>query len=968
MNKLKKIDCWLLHLATNKEPLCISKKWIDKINQKYPDYFFNSETLITDKNDWLNYDVISEDDKLKVIGDLSNAGATAKWSDKWLSHFVVNKICRNSIALFPVNVDKQLSFGMVLSYGCGYTVIDIDRKEDVIDENVKLYQQKWIRDFDSYTERSMSGNGYHIIIKGTIDPEKYPSQSGVGSAGIRTNTSSSPYAKGFEIYSQDRFICVTHDLIEDGNDVIEERQELLDKLCLELKKPSSDVVLKDDQDFNIENNDELFSYIQTFICMFVDGDKSELFNALFNNLCNYDYDNDERKRVYSDENKLTYPSRSESDFAFICLLVEGVQNEKIVKSIFKVSKLSERPKASRQDYLDSMILRAKTNQEIENKSKNFSEEVDLRKSIERKNLVNEAINQAYIDVSPEVAVVNSMFTESNTDPNYSVNELLADTLYSTGLVDALKRNFTEIDSEFLPFVSNKTTSIARLIDKGYINSVGFNVLQDNILIVPPLCSKLLYDITKWSYNTRIKPVLEISLASTIGILSGICGKMWQLPTNTGLNMYIILCAQSGIGKDGLHTTKDDLLYQVNEYSQSKIKTDVDIERHIVSEDFVSPQALIKKCASEGAVQEYNGRVFKQYASFCNFQTELGKRLKAISECSRDANLQGLKAQYLALYTGSGKNSTLGGMTYSKKENNVNASTAPALSIVGETTIEGYADALTPEMASDGFLSRFLTITYDGASIFPNFNGIDNTMPEKMIEDLCGLCIQESTLAGRSVTGAEKPRFVTIKMNDQAKDFCYKLEKLTLSILNGGVRTKEYYRQAWNRANLKIMKLAGLCAVCNNHTDPVINLQHLAWACRLVFLDIARVYNVILNGDSNIVQNTDMVMSDALYRAVDQYLLNKPTPKLAEMIKMPYSTLLKLHEDRVIPLEFFKIKLSSSKIFNKQRSPFMAIKNALSFEEGTLDLVSNNTLTRKYNTCKKCYIVSSDYEPNPANAI
>ena len=308
------------------------------------------------------------------------------------------------------------------------------------------------------------------------------------------------------------------------------------------------------------------------------------------------------------------------------------------------------------------------------------------------------------------------------------------------------------------------------------------------------------------------------------------------------------------------------------------------------------------------------------------------------------------------------------MTYSKKENNVNASTAPALSIVGETTIEGYADALTPEMASDGFLSRFLTITYDGASIFPNFNGIDNTMPEKMIEDLCGLCIQESTLAGRSVTGAEKPRFVTIKMNDQAKDFCYKLEKLTLSILNGGVRTKEYYRQAWNRANLKIMKLAGLCAVCNNHTDPVINLQHLAWACRLVFLDIARVYNVILNGDSNIVQNTDMVMSDALYRAVDQYLLNKPTPKLAEIIKMPYSTLLKLHEDRVIPLEFFKIKLSSSKIFNKQRSPFMAIKNALSFEEGTLDLVSNNTLTRKYNTCKKCYIVSSDYEPNPANAI
>ena len=91
----------------------------------------------------------------------------------------------------------------------------------------------------------------------------------------------------------------------------------------------------------------------------------------------------------------------------------------------------------------------------------------------------------------------------------------------------------------------------------------------------------------------------------------------------------------------------------------------------------------------------------------NFQKEFGKNLSEMGEDSRNQSAQSLKAQYLRLYTGSAETDMLSAMTYSNSDNNYTETYAPAFSIVGEATISGIADSLTPQMAKDGFFANLV---------------------------------------------------------------------------------------------------------------------------------------------------------------------------------------------------------------------------------------------------------------------
>ncbi|MDE2317292.1 MAG: hypothetical protein KGK06_12870, partial [Xanthomonadaceae bacterium] len=66
--------------------------------------------------------------------------------------------------------------------------MDLDVKDETPPEVLARFQ-KIIETFDSYTERSTSGRGYHIWLKGDIG------------AGRRRD--------GVEVYSQERFIVCT---------------------------------------------------------------------------------------------------------------------------------------------------------------------------------------------------------------------------------------------------------------------------------------------------------------------------------------------------------------------------------------------------------------------------------------------------------------------------------------------------------------------------------------------------------------------------------------------------------------------------------------------------------------------------------------------------------------------------------------------------------------------------------------
>ena len=103
--------------------------------------------------------------------------------------------------------------GFVLSADDPYSIIDIDATDDPA---IRARQAKIYAEFDSYSERSTSGLGLHIIVRGNV-PE-----------GRRRDK--------VEVYPRDRFFVMTGDVTHDVP--IAERQELLSQLWHEMAPPS----------------------------------------------------------------------------------------------------------------------------------------------------------------------------------------------------------------------------------------------------------------------------------------------------------------------------------------------------------------------------------------------------------------------------------------------------------------------------------------------------------------------------------------------------------------------------------------------------------------------------------------------------------------------------------------------------------------------------------------------------------
>ncbi len=417
-------------------------------------------------------------------------------------------------------------------------------------------------------------------------------------------------------------------------------------------------------------------------------------------------------------------------------------------------------------------------------------------------------------------------------------------------------------------------------------------------------------IAGFVYGSAPRPVKEVAIVSALGFMAGIVGKSYNIG-QTGLNLYIILIAQSGVGKEAMHSGIGHIL-------QSGEGLGGDAKSFINFTDFASGPALTK--------------AFKENQSFVNVAGEWGRKLRRLSlEENNDGPMQQLRTVMTDLYQKSGPASIVGGLTYSNKEKDIASLNGVAYSMIGETTPGTFYQSITATMLEDGFLSRFITVEYEGERPPTNPN-VETVLPEnigKAISEISKSCIRLNQYKQNILVQYDEESAKLLKNFD-----------LTCDANINAAGKDEALRQLWNRAHLKVCRIAAILAVSDNHINPIVVKIHANWALYIVIKDISRMNDRIMGGSIGLDDDTRY---RKILQITKKYLLGGGRAK-------SYNIHPAMRKNGIIPRRYLQMTTHNINAFKvSKRGSTAALNCALKVcvENGNFIEVNENKLVEMY---------------------
>lgn len=407
--------------------------------------------------------------------------------------------------------------------------------------------------------------------------------------------------------------------------------------------------------------------------------------------------------------------------------------------------------------------------------------------------------------------------------------------------------------------------------------------------VPEFPEGLVGKVAAYILASAQRPVPEIALAGGLAFVAGLCARQYNV-SNTGLNLYVILLAETGRGKEAAASGIETLVNTMRMRVPS-------IETFMGPGSYASGQALVRALDN----------------SPCLFSTlgEFGHLLRTITDKRASASDVKLRQVLLNLFSKSGKNQKLRATAYSDTEKNTQDVEAPAFTFLGDTTPEAYYASFSSGLIGEGLLPRFLTITYDGPRV-PTNEAPRIDVPADLGEHLASLVTSVLNLQ-------QTNNFVDVGFTPEARDLDREFDRYCDARINEpGANAMA---EVWNRAHLKMRRVAAVLAVGRNHLSPQIIPSDVDWAIRLIKSDIE---NMALKVESGDVGEGESRRAPAVEAAIRDFL-KMPTAKKAGTYRVPKAIL----EEPIIPYGYFRRRFKHHQSFQSDpRGLVQAIKAAV----------------------------------------
>lgn len=322
---------------------------------------------------------------------------------------------------------------------------------------------------------------------------------------------------------------------------------------------------------------------------------------------------------------------------------------------------------------------------------------------------------------------------------------------------------------------------------------------------PP--SGLVAEVAAFIYQSARLPVEEIALAGSLGFLAGMCGRAINV-SGTGLNLYLTMLAESGRGKEAMASGVDKLI-------ASMAMTNPNCEAMIGPSTISSGQALLPYL-------EHTSK------SFVSILTEFDKMLLQLTQRVPNSAQAALKANLLSFYSKSGVGSVVRPAIFADRTKNSNNLLSPAVTLLGECTIEKMKQTVNPEIVTDGLLPRFINIVYDGPRVVDNEH-IKKAPDIELVKKLVALYNSCAQLNAQN-------RVFDVVPTSEAEEYLKEVNIFLRDRMNDPARKQ--FNELWNRCFVNILKIAAICSITIDNGVLAygrgIELEHAKWATAIVF--------------------------------------------------------------------------------------------------------------------------------------
>ncbi len=361
--------------------------------------------------------------------------------------------------------------------------------------------------------------------------------------------------------------------------------------------------------------------------------------------------------------------------------------------------------------------------------------------------------------------------------------------------DALVRNILARQSANNVRVDEETGEILEPVDSG---STEFNFdIKSNRLHLPGRLKNppgLVGEIADYVLANSIRPQENYAIAAGLMAVSFCSMNRYRVEYagGSGLNLYLTLVGGTGSGKEAPRKAIRKILKSINEL-------------YLMPENIASGPALLRGL-------DRNKRLLFT-------PDEFGLMLQsALGSHNAQSHLKDLAEEMMKMY---GRAlDTWSGKIYADMKVKIDPIDHPYLCLLGTTTPEQFAAALSKSDISSGFLNRILYIETDDELPAKRFDQIEADLPQNIIDGI-------AKIAQSHILFDNSGQFKSIHVSDPAivvlnefSDFC---DRQALG--------DPQFGSLWIRAHEHAIRIAGIMALgCAESIDAVwIQTNHVNWA-------------------------------------------------------------------------------------------------------------------------------------------